>query len=55
MRTKAPFDFFDTQQELSEYTCDNDLVFPKKRAKSGPLKFIMRSIRNPKNHYGRPH
>lgn len=52
MRTKEPFDFFNTEEELSAYSVEEDLRFPILKAKSGPLRFILRFINSARR---RPH
>lgn len=43
-RTGAPFDFFNTLDDLRSYTVENELYFPKHQAKQSALRFLMRQI-----------
>lgn len=43
-RTGAAFDFFPNLQELRSYTMENELYFPKRKAKEGVLKYLLRDI-----------
>lgn len=43
-RTGAPFDFFNTLGDLRSYTIENELFFPKAKAKESALKYLMREI-----------
>lgn len=43
-RTGAAFDFFPGLQELRSYTMENELYFPKQKAKEGVLKYLLREI-----------
>lgn len=43
-RTGAPFDFFNTLEDLRYYTIEEDLIFPKSQAKESALRFLMREI-----------
>ncbi|KAL0631727.1 hypothetical protein Q9L58_009402 [Maublancomyces gigas] len=43
-RTGAPFDFFNTLDDLRSYTQENKLYFPKDRAKESALRFLLRQI-----------
>lgn len=43
-RTGKSFNFFRTLGDLSSYTIEHKLFFPKKQAKQSALKFLLREI-----------
>lgn len=43
-RTGAPFDFFNTLDDLRSYTQEHKLYFPKDQAKESALRFLLRKI-----------
>ncbi|KAI5840874.1 hypothetical protein DFP73DRAFT_178054 [Morchella snyderi] len=43
-RTGAAFELFPTVKELRKYTKQKKLIFPKAKAKEGPLRFLLRDI-----------
>lgn len=43
-RVGAPFDFFNTLGDLRSYTIEEELYFPRKKAKESALKFLLRHI-----------